>query len=142
MPSCRAICRQLWPCRRSRRISWTTWALILGRPWRLPFARAFAMPVRTHSEMSKRSNSAIAEITVSMVFSIEGGVDLLSDGKKADAQVSKLLECVDELLGRAREAVEFPDQNGIRFPNTYACHNRSSSGRSRVAPLTWLPKAS
>jgi hypothetical protein len=77
-----------------------------------------------------------------MVFSIEGGVDLLSDGKKADAQVSKLLQCVDELLGRAREAVEFPDQDGIRFPNTYACHNRSSSGRSRVAPLTWLPKAS
>ena len=37
-----------------------------GRPWRVPVARALAMPARTRSEMSERSNSAMAEMTALM----------------------------------------------------------------------------
>jgi hypothetical protein len=54
------------------------WWSSFGRPWRVPFARAFAMPARTRSEMSARSNSAIAEIMVNMALPIGDEVSICS----------------------------------------------------------------
>ena len=84
-----------------------------GRPWRLPVARALAMPARTRSEMSERSNSAIVEIRVNTALPIGEEVDLLGYRDEVHAQVLECFQSIDELLRRAREAVELPHQNGV-----------------------------
>lgn len=80
------------------------------------------MPARTRSEMSERSNSAIAEMTVNMALPMGEEVsicsvrDLFGEGDEVDAQVPELLERIDELYSRAGKAIKLPDEHGVHLP--------------------------
>jgi hypothetical protein len=49
------------------------------------------------------------------------GVDRLGERAEADLAPFKLLDCLDKLLERTRQAVEFPDHKHVARPEAIKC---------------------